>query len=238
LTQEEIVEEKRKMKIFTDNYFDAEKGGWIYPAVEIGDDARLEPPYIIGKPPRNVMPGDLKTIIGTHCIVRPFTTIYSGNAIGDYFQTGQNASIREDNRIGHHVSVGSGTNLEFSNVIGDYVRIHSGCFLEMATIEDHVFLGPNAVLLDDPHPMNCPKYKECLGGVTVKRYARIGANVTILPGVTIGDNALVGAGSVVVKDVPPRAVVTGNPARVIKTIDELVCKPGFFDRVYEWEEID
>jgi acetyltransferase-like isoleucine patch superfamily enzyme len=226
------------MKNPASRYFEQEQGGWMYPGVEFAGEPLLEPPFVIGKPPRNTKPGELRTIIGSNCIIRPFTTIYAGNVIGDNFQTGQGASIRENNRIGNNVSIGSGSNLEFDNVIGDFVRIHSGCFLEMAVIEAHVFIGPNAVFTDDPHPMNCPRYKECLGGVTVKRYARIGANATILPGVVVGENSLVGAGAVVVKNVPPRCVVAGNPAQVIKTIDELVCKPGFFEKVYEWEDID
>jgi len=74
--------------------------------------------------------------------------------------------------------------------------------------------------------MNCPHYKECKGGPVVRRLARIGANSTILPGVEIGENALVGAGSVVVADVPPGAVVAGSPARVIKLVSELNLPQG------------
>ena len=124
--------------------------------------------------------------------------------------------------------------LEFGNRIGDRVRIHSGCFLEMVTIEDDVFVGPNVVFTDDPHPMDCPRYKECKGGAVVRRLARIGANATILPGVEIGEGALVGAGSVVVDDVPPGMVVVGNPARVVKAVNDLECPPGFFERPYTW----
>ena len=116
--------------------------------------------------------------------------------------------------------------LEFGNRIGDRVRIHSGCFLELVTIEDDVFVGPNVVFTDDPHPMGCPRYQECKGGAVVRRLARIGANSTILPGVEIGEGALVGAGSVVVHDVPAGAVVAGSPARVIKQVAELTCPPG------------
>jgi acetyltransferase-like isoleucine patch superfamily enzyme len=104
----------------------------------------------------------------------------------------------------------------------------------MVTIEDDVFIGPNVVFTDDPHPMLCPKYKECLGGVTVKRLARIGANCTLLPGVVIGENSLIGAGSVVTKNIPPNSVAAGSPAKVIKHIDELKCYPGFFEKPYLW----
>lgn len=203
--------------------------------VQIGQDADLQPPCIIGKAPRGATDGELPLRLGSQATVRPFTTIYAGSVMGDRLQTGQGASIREDNVLGDDVSVGTNAVLEFGNRIGDRVRIHSGCFLEMVTIEDDVFVGPNVVFTDDPHPMNCPRYKECKGGAIVRRRARIGANSTILPGVEIGENALVGAGSVVVKDVPPATVVAGNPAKVIKKVSELKCDPGFFDRPYEWE---
>jgi acetyltransferase-like isoleucine patch superfamily enzyme len=136
--------------------------------------------------------------------------------------------------VADDVSIGTNAVLESGNRIGSRVRIHSGCFLEMVTIEDDVFVGPNVVFTDDPHPMNCPRYKECKGGAVVHRLARIGANATILPGVVIGENALVGAGSVVADDVPPGAVVVGNPARVTKAVGELTCPPGFFERPYSW----
>lgn len=212
--------------------------GQIYPNVTIGKGARLEPPYIIGKPPRGKKEGELKISIGKNAIIRPFTTIYAGNKIGDNFQTGQGVSIREDNIIGNNVSVGTNSVLEFGNKIGNNIRIHSGCFLEMVTIEDGVFIGPNVVFTDDPHPMNCPKYKECLGGPVVKSLARIGANATILPGIIIGRNSLVGAGSVVTKNVPDNSVVVGNPARKIKSIDKLTCFKGFFKRPYMWPPYD
>lgn len=206
-----------------------------YPNVTIGKGENLEQPCIIGKPPRGMKEGELQTIIGNRATIRPFTTIYAGNKIGDDFQTGQGVSVREDNVIGNNVSIGTNSVLEFGNRIGDNVRIHTGCFLELVTIEDDVFVGPNVVFTDDPHPMNCPKYKECLGGAVVKTLARIGANSTILPGITIGENSLVGAGSVVTRDVPDNSIVAGNPARKIKSIDDLKCSEGFFEKVYSWE---
>lgn len=206
----------------------------IYKNVGIGRGTILDPPVILGKPPRGKGDGELGLAIGENCLIRPFTTIYAGTTIGNGVQTGQGVSIREDNVIGDGVSIGTNGVLEFGNRIGNGVRIHSGCFLEWVTIEDDVFIGPNVVFTDDPHPMKCPRFKECVGGAVVKRLARIGANATILPGVTIGENALVGAGAVVVADVPPGSVVAGNPARQIKGIKDLKCLKGFFDRPYEW----
>jgi acetyltransferase-like isoleucine patch superfamily enzyme len=200
----------------------------------LGGQTVVESPAYLGKPPRGKKSGELELVIGRRGLIRAFTTIYAGTTIGDDFQTGQCVSIREDNRIGDQVSIGTNSVLEFGNWIGNRVRIHSSCFLEMVTIEDDVFIGPNVVFTDDPHPMKCPRYLECKGGVTVRRLSRIGAHSTLLPGVVIGENSLIGAGSVVVHDVPPNSVAAGNPAKVIKRIDELTCEPGFFNKPYEW----
>jgi acetyltransferase-like isoleucine patch superfamily enzyme len=209
-------------------------GVWIAPGVLLGEGCDLQAPCILGKPPRGCEPGERELVIGDGATVRPFTTIYAGSTIGSGLQTGQGASIREDNVIGDDVSIGTNAVLEFGNRIGNRVRIHSGCFLELVTIEDDVFVGPNVAFTDDPHPMGCPRYTECRGGATVKRLSRIGANSTLLPGVTIGENSLVGAGSVVVHDVPAGAVVVGNPAHVIGSVDSLECYPGFYERPYVW----
>ena len=209
-------------------------GVQIAPGVSLGEGCDLEAPCIVGKAPRGCEPGERELRIGRDATVRPFTTLYAGSAIGERLQTGQGASIREDNVLGDDVSIGTNAVLEFGNRIGNRVRIHSGCFLELVTIEDDVFVGPNVVFTDDPHPMGCEHYAECKGGATVRRFAKIGANSTILPGVVIGENALVGAGSVVVHDVAEGTVVVGNPARVIGRVDDLVCDPGFHTRPYDW----
>ena len=210
-------------------------GVQVYPNVLIGEGAVLEPPLVLGKPPRGKEPGELQLVIGRNAVIRPFTTIYAGTTLGENVQTGQGVSIREDNVIGNRVSVGTNSILEFGNRVGDRSRIHSGCFLELTLVEEDVFIGPRVVFTDDPHPMGCPRYQECLGGVTVRALAKIGANCTLLPGVVVGRNSLVGAGSVVVRSIPDGVVAAGNPARVLKNIEDLKCGPGFFERPYIWE---
>ena len=203
--------------------------------VSIGKDPDISPFVVLGKRTLNDNKSKMKLIIGRNAIIRSFTTIYLGSKIGDFFSTGQNVSIREDNIIGNNVSIGTCSVVEFSNYIDDGTRIHSCCFIEMAKIGKNVFIGPNVILTDDPHPMKCPYYKKCKGGVIIEDLAKIGANSTILPGVRIGRNSLIGAGSVVVNDVPPGEVYAGNPARFIKKIDDLKCEKGFFEKPYLWE---
>lgn len=182
------------------------------------------------------LPGE-RLNIGANAVIRPFTVIYAPNEIGDRFRTGQGVSIRERNVIGNDVSVGTHTSIEFGNVIGNRVNIHSGCFLELVTLEDDVFVGPNVVFTDDPHP-RCPAYLQCVRGATVKRRARIGANSTILPGVHIGEDALIGAGSVVYeRHIPARSVWAGNPAvQIREDITQLDCFAGIYTHAYAWQD--
>lgn len=204
----------------------------IYENVVVGKGSVMGDFCILGLSPRGKRPGELRLKIGKRAIIRPFSVIYAGSVIGDNFETGTLVSIREDNDIGNNVVVGTGSTLEFGNRIGDRVRIHSGCFLEMAEIESDVFIGPHVILTDDLHPP-CSKYKSCKGGVKIMKSAKIGAGAVILPGLTIGCNAVVGSGAVVTKDVPRNAVVVGNPAKFSKYINELKCHKGFLNKPYD-----
>ncbi|HEY9844100.1 MAG TPA: acyltransferase [Candidatus Obscuribacterales bacterium] len=208
----------------------------LYPNLEWDEASTILEPYVIlGQPPRGREAGELSLIIGPDSRIRSFTVIYAGSRFGARLQTGHHVMVREDNEVGDDVSIGTSATLEYGNRIGSRVRIHSGCFLERATIEDDVFLGPNVVFTDDPHPI-CPRYQDCKRAAHIEAFARIGANTTLLPGVRIGRNSLIGAGSVVAHDIPAGMVAAGNPARVIKKIEELTCWPGFFERPYIWLE--
>jgi len=193
----------------------------ILDGVTLGAGATVEDFCILGTLPRGATPGSLATTIGDQAVIRSHTVIYAGNVIGRNFQTGNKVNIRESNRIGDDVSIGTLSVIEHHVEIGNHVRIHTAVFVpEFSVLEDGCWLGPHVVLTNARYPLS-PDAKTTLQGPVIKRGAKIGANCTILPGVVIGEDALVGAGSVVVRDVPAGAVVVGNPARVIRHVSEL-----------------
>jgi acetyltransferase-like isoleucine patch superfamily enzyme len=193
----------------------------IHGGVRLGQGVVVEDFCILGVPPRGHAVGELETVIGDGGQFRSHTVIYAGNRIGRNFQTGNKVNIRELNTIGDDVSVGTLSVIEHHVDIGNRVRIHSQVFVpEYSILEEECWLGPNVVLTNARYPLSLDA-KKSLKGPVIRRRAKIGANVTILPGVEVGENALVGAGSVVVRDVPPGAVVVGNPAKIIKDIKDL-----------------
>ena len=193
----------------------------VFENVHLGDNVVIEEYCIVGAPPRGKADGELETVIGDNAHIRSHTVIYAGNLIGDNFQTGNKANIRELNRIGNDVSVGTLSIVEHHVEIEDGVRIHSQAFIpEYSTLKANCWVGPNVVFTNASYPQS-PTVKDELHGPIIESRAKVGANSTLLPGVRIGEQSLIGAGSVVTKDVPAKAVMAGNPAKQIKSIDEL-----------------
>lgn len=140
--------------------------------------------------------------------------------IGNGTRIWQYAVVLPGARIGADCNLCAHTFIENDVEIGDRVTIKSGVFLwDGIRVADDVFIGPNATFANDPMPRS-KVYPEQFLGVRLERGASIGANATVLPGVTIGEYAMVGAGAVVTKDVPPKAVVVGNPARILRFLDD------------------
>jgi len=188
----------------------------IYPNVEFGKDVSVEDYCIIGCPFKDY--NGEKTVIGDNAVIRAGTVIYAGNRIGRNFHAGNKANIRELNEIGDDVSIGTLSVVEHHVKIGNGVRMHTQVFVpEFSVLEDESWLGPNVVFTNARFPQH-PDCRNELKGPHIFREARIGANATLLPGVVIGKKSLVGAGSVVTKDVPEGVIVAGNPARVLRKI--------------------
>ena len=197
--------------------------------LKIGDNYYADPNVVIGYLPKRKI-DDLITTIGDGFYLRTGTIIYAGSHIGKYLQTGHNVIIREQNKIGDNLNIWSNSVIDYGCIIGNSVRIHNNAYIAQYTIiEDDVFLGPGVMTANDPHPI-CTL---CMKGPTIKKGARIGVNATIMSHITIGEYALVGAGSTVINDVPPKTVVVGSPARIIKQVDELNCPFGIVEYPYK-----
>lgn len=149
-------------------------------------------------------------IIGSGAIIRSGTIIYSGTTIGDNFQTGHNTTIREEAKIGNNVSIGTLSDVQGYCRIGNYVRLHSNVFVgQLTVIDDCCWIFPSVVFTNDPTP---PSNSQV--GTHVHSFAIIAANSIILPGLEIYQDTLVGAGTMVTKNVERYKVVVGNPGKV------------------------
>lgn len=150
--------------------------------------------------------------------IHPLADVHSDD-IGPDTRVWQYCVVLKGAKIGSNCNLCAHTMIESDVVVGDNVTVKSGVFLWDGTrIEDNVFIGPNATFTNDLMPRS-KVYPDAFSGIRVRRGASIGANATILPGITIGENAMVGAGAVVTRDVPDNAVVAGNPARLIRYLE-------------------
>ncbi|TMJ02132.1 MAG: N-acetyltransferase [Alphaproteobacteria bacterium] len=159
-------------------------------------------------------------IYGRHCEIFDDVQIGADTRIGNF------VLIRSDTVIGRGCTIGSYVDIEGEARIGEFVSLQSGCYITRGVvIEDRVFCGPRVVTLNDKRISHLrPSIPFERRPPRILRAARIGGGSIICPGVTVGENAAVGAGSVVTRDVPPRTLVVGNPARVVGPVpdDEII----------------
>ena len=174
----------------------------------VGSNARIDDGATVGyRHDPDAPPAEL----GDDATVRAGTIVYADVRIGDGFTTGHNALVREETAIGDDVLVGSDTVIDGTCSIGSHVSLQTGVYVPTNTlVGDQVFVGPRAVLTNDPHPVRCAAD---LAGPRLEDHVSVGANATLLPGITVEEGAFVAAGAVVTRDVPPETLAVGVPAR-------------------------
>ena len=194
-------------------------------AILLASPSEVHRTAILGEVPGRPM-ASLALQVGSHAVIRAHSVIYAGSQIGSHLETGHGVVIREENRLGDHLSIWNNSTIDYGCIVGNRVRIHCNVYVaQFTTIEDDVFLAPGVMIANDRHPI-C---KACMKGPTIKRGARVGINATLLPEIVVGEEALIGAGAVVTKDVPAGAVVVGNPARIIGRAKDLTHSQRYLD---------
>jgi acetyltransferase-like isoleucine patch superfamily enzyme len=199
----------------------------VYPGTVLGDDVKVLEYAVVGKqptlsprstakreqlPPAELGPG---TTVSTGAIV------FAGARLGARVIVGDQACVRERVTIGDDVVVGRGALVENDVTIGALTKIQADAYITAySTLEESVFIAPCVVTTNDNFMGRTERRRELVKGPTIRRGARVGGGAILCPGVEIGEEAFVGAGAVVVGDVPARAVVVGNPARQIRDVPD------------------
>lgn len=161
---------------------------------------------------------ELLTEIGENVKIRSGAVIYWGCRIGHDSSVGHNAILRERTIIGQHTYIGALTAFEGDTQVGDYVGLNAQCHItKFSDIGDYTFIAPLFSCAND----QSIAYKRSghgrnLTGLTTGKYVRVAIGVTVLPGVRLGEGSIIGAGSVVTRDVPPYKLVLGVPARIVR----------------------
>jgi acetyltransferase-like isoleucine patch superfamily enzyme len=203
----------------------------VYPGTELGEDVVIGDYAVVGKQPtlgrRSTASHDElgPLVVGEGARILTAAVLFAGTTLGRGVIVGDQACIRERCLLGDEVVIGRGSLVENDTTIGARTRVQANAYITAyCTLEEDVFIAPCVVTTNDNYMGRTEKRLDLLRGPTIRRGARIGGGAVLLPGILIGEEALVGAGAVVLEDVPARAVVVGNPARQIRDVpdDELL----------------
>lgn len=197
----------------------------VYPGTVLGEGVQVLEGAVVGKQPslsprstakREPLP---PAEIGDGTIVSTGAVVFAGTRIGARVIVGDQACVRERVDVGDDVVVGRGVLIENDTTIGALTKIQADAYITAySTLEDNVFIAPRVITTNDNFMGRTERRRELIKGPTVRRGARVGGGAILCPGIVVGEEAFVGAGAVVTKDVAPRMLVVGNPARVLRSV--------------------
>jgi acetyltransferase-like isoleucine patch superfamily enzyme len=203
----------------------------VYEGTVLGEGVKVLEGAVVGKQPslsprstakREPLP---PTEIGDGTIVSTGAIVFAGSRIGARVILGDQSCVRERVDVGDDVVLGRGSLIENDTTVGARTKIQAGAYVTAyCVLEEDVFIAPCVVTTNDNFMGRTEKRHELIKGPTIRRGARVGGGAILCPGIEIGEEAFVGAGAVVTKDVPARKLVVGNPARVLRDVpdDELL----------------
>ena len=199
----------------------------VYPGTVLGEGVKVLEGAVVGKQPtlsprstakREPLP---PAELGDGTIVSTGAIVFAGTHVGARVILGDQSCVRERVRVGDDVVLGRGSLIENDTTVGARTKIQAGAYVTAyATLEEDVFIAPCVVTTNDNFMGRTERRHDLIEGPTIRRGARIGGGAILCPAVEIGEEAFVGAGAVVTKDVPPRMLVVGNPARVLRAVND------------------
>ena len=197
----------------------------VYPGTVLGDGCRILDYAVVGKQPTlgprsTTKHEDLAPLeLGPGTIVSTGAIVFAGTRVGARVIVGDQACVRERCDIGDDVVIGRGALVENDTTIGELTKIQADAYITAySTLEEQVFIAPRVITTNDNFMGRTEKRHALRKGPTIRRGARVGAGAVLCPAVEIGEESFVGAGAVVVEDVPPGVLVVGNPARVLRDV--------------------